>query len=228
MMWVNNPNMDYRVTVYANRPSAGGSWEGMPNGLSSANALAYLGNGLTKTSKIGDYFTQPSTPGMFMSYAELQFILAEAVQKGYITGAPKTAEQYYTEGIYGSYRQYSPTIVTNTKALFPTTPANWTADSLAKDYMAHGGAAWDPNNALERIGTERWLATFDQGLQTWFEWRRTGFPVLTPAEEGMNEGKIPVRVLYPSDEYAVNPTNVAEAVARQGKDDLNTKVWWNK
>lgn len=226
MMWTNNPNVDYRITVYAETPSAGGWWEGMPNGLSSANALAYLGNGLTKTSKIGAYFTQPSTPGMFMSYAELQFILAEAAQKGYISGG-KTAQEYYEAGILGSYNQYADDIVANSID-YGFVPDNWTADSLAIDYMAHGGGGWDADNALERIGTERWLATFDQGLQSWFEWRRTGFPVLTPAEEGQNGGKIPVRVNYPSDEYATNPTNVGDAVSAQGTDDLNTKVWWNK
>jgi hypothetical protein len=69
---------------------------------------------------------------------------------------------------------------------------------------------------------------FEQGLQSWFEWRRTGYPALTPAEDGQNGGKIPVRVNYPSDEYATNPANVAAAVSVQGADDLNTKVWWNK
>jgi len=223
MMWVNNPNMDYRVTVYANRPSAGGYWEGMPNGLTSAKALAYLGNGLSKTSKLGNYFTAAECPGVFMSYAELQFILAEGVQRGLITGAPKTAQEYYEAGIYGSYNQYADAIVANSAAFMAGT-----IDELAADYIANGGAGWDDANALERIATEKWLAMFEQGLQSWFEWRRTGYPALTPAEDGQNGGKIPVRVNYPSDEYATNPANVAAAVSVQGADDLNTKVWWNK
>ena len=223
MMWVNNPNMDYRVTVYANKPSAGGNWEGMPNGLTSAKALAYKGNGLSKTSKLGNYFTAAECPGVFMSYAELQFILAEGVQKGLITGAPKTAQEYYEAGIYGSYNQYADAIVANSEAFM-----TGTIDELAADYMENGGAGWDAANALERIATEKWLAMFEQGLQSWFEWRRTGYPALTPAEDGQNGGKIPVRVNYPSDEYATNPGNVAAAVSVQGADDLNTKVWWNK
>lgn len=223
MMWVNNPNMDYRVTVYANKPSAGGNWEGMPNGLTSSKALAYLGNGLSKTSKIGNYFTEATCPGVFMSYAELQFILAEGVERGLITGAPKTAEEYYVEGIHGSYHQYAEQIIENSAAYF-----EGTIDEFADDYIANGGAGWDSENALERIATEKWLAMFEQGLQSWFEWRRTGFPVLVAAEDGANDGKIPVRVPYPTDEYATNPTNVKAAVAIQGTDDLNTRVWWNK
>jgi len=228
IMWNDNPNVDYRIAVYANMPSAGGYWEGLPNGLTSAKALAYKGNGLSKTSKIGDYFTEASAPGVFMSYAELQFILAEGVERGLITGAPKTAKEYYEAGIYGSYRQYASVILTKSKAASIGVKTNWTVDSLAADYIAKGGAAWDATKALKKIGTEKWLATFEQGLQSWFEWRRTGYPVLTPAEDGMNGGKIPVRVNYPSDEYATNPSSVAAAVSVQGPDDLNTKVWWNK
>ena len=62
IMWTNNPNMDYRIAVYANLPSAGGFWVGLPNGMTSTDAANYLGNGLTKTSKIGDYFSAAKLP----------------------------------------------------------------------------------------------------------------------------------------------------------------------
>ena len=68
---------------------------------------------------------------------------------------------------------------------------------------------------------------FDQGLQGWFEWRRTGIPSLTPAASGLNGGKIPVRLTYPLDEATRNPSNLQTAVTRQGADNLNTPVWWN-
>jgi hypothetical protein len=212
--------------VYANLPSAHPSgWVGMPNSLTSAKALAYKGNGLTQTSKLGDYFTAATAPGVLMCYAELQFILAEGVQRGLITGAPKTAEEYYTEGVRGSYKQWGDEIVAKELANFAQVA---TIDELADDYLANGGAAWDSENALERIGTEKWLAMFDQGLQSYFEWRRTGYPVLVAGEDASNSGKIPVRYPYPTVEYATNPANLKAAVAIQGTDDLNTKVWWNK
>lgn len=227
VMWTNNPNMDYRIAVYALRPSAGGFWVGLPNGMTSTDAANFLGNGLTKTSKIGTYFSDPSAPGMLMSYAEVQFILAEAVQRNMVTGAPKTAQQYYTAGVTGSYNQYATQIVTENKAITALAiSALWTIDSLSTDYL-DTYAKWDPANALEQIYTEKWLAMFDQGLQAKFEWNRTGFPVLTPSIAGQNEGKIPVRAYYPSDESGRNPSNLAAAVARQGADDLNTRVWWD-
>lgn len=225
VMWTNNPNMDYRIAVYANRPSAGGFWVGLPNGMTSTDAANFLGNGLTKTSKIGTFFSDPTAPGMLMSYAEIQFILAEAVQRNMVTGAPKTAQQYYTAGVTGSYYQFATLIVDNNKTA-ATIKANWTIDSCVVDYLSQYGK-FDPTNALPQIYTEKWLAMFDQGLQAKFEWNRTNTPILVPAIAGQNDGKIPVRAYYPSDESGRNPTNLAAAVARQGADDLNTRVWWD-
>jgi hypothetical protein len=227
VMWTNNPNMDYRLPVYALQPSAGGWWVGLPNGMTSTKAANYLGNGLTKTSKMGDYFTAATSPGTLESYAEVQFILAEAVQRGFVTGSAKTAEQYYTAGVIGSYYQFKSVILDANKAIVSLgIKSDWTIDSLTTDYLANYGA-WDGANALKQIATEKWLAMFDQGLQAAFEWRRTGYPVLTPAVDGQNGGKIPVRAYYPSDESGRNPTNLAAAVALQGPDDLNTRVWWD-
>lgn len=227
VMWTTNPNMDYRLPVYANLPSAGGWWLGLPNGMNSTDAANYKGNGLTKTSKLGDYFTAATAPGMLMSYAEVQFILAEAAQRNFITGSPKTAEEYYTEGVKGSYYQFADEIVTKNLGMAALgLEQDWTIDSLANDYLAQYGA-WNASKALEKIYTEKWLAMYDQGLQAAFEWRRTGIPVLKPAVAGANGGKIPVRAYYPSDESGRNPTNLAAAIARQGADDLNTRVWWD-
>lgn len=223
-MWTNNAYVDWRITVYVNPAKKTGKYVGLPNGLESADAAAYLGNGLDQTSTLGDYFTEATAPGMLMSYAELQFILAEAVQRGFITGSAVTAQEYYEEGIHGSYNQFAPQIVEGAIDL-DGVDESWTADSLADHYIAREGA-WDPAKALELIGTERWLATFDQGLQSWIEWRRTGFPKLTPASGAYNP-TIPQRVTYPSDESARNGANVGSAVARQGADNLDTRVWWD-
>jgi len=227
VMWTNNPNMDYRIAVYANLPSAGGYWEGLPNGLTSTDAANYKGNGLSKTSKIGDYFSAATAPGALMSYAELQFILAEAAQRGFITGSALTAQDYYTAGVAGSYHQYAADIVARNKAI--TTlgiPAAWTIDDFLADYMANYGA-FVPANALTQIYTEKWIAMFGQGLQAKYDWNRVNTPILVPAIAGQNGGKIPVRAYYPSDESGRNPTNLATAITRQGPDDLNTRVWWD-
>ncbi len=227
IMWTTNPNMDYRVAVYANLPSAATWWDGLPNGMTSTDAANYKGNGLTKTSKIGDYFSAATAPGMLMSFAEVEFILAEAAQRSFITGSTKTVQQYYEDAIKASYYQYADAIVANNKKIAALgIPATWTIDNFLADYMA-SYATFNPAKALQQIYTEKWLAMFDQGIQAAYEWRRTGIPVLKPAVAGQNGGKIPVRAYYPSDESARNPTNLKAAVTAQGADDLNTRVWWD-
>lgn len=228
-MYVNNPYVDWRVTVYANPAADSKDYVGLPNGMTSTAAANYLGNGLSQTSKIGTYFSDATAPGMLMSYAELQFILAEAVQRNLVTGAPKTAQAYYTEGIAASYKQYATQIIAASKAQFPTSvvPATWTTiDPFLANYMANYGA-WSTTNPLKKIYIEKWIAMFDQGLQSKFEWNRTNTPALVPAVSGQNDGKIPVRSYYPSDEGGRNPTNLEAAIDRQGPDDLNTRVWWD-
>ena len=78
------------------RPSAGGWWIGLPNGMTSTDAANYQGNGLTKTSKIGTYFSAATAPGVLMTYAEVQFILAESVNRGFLTGSI-TDSAYYRQ-----------------------------------------------------------------------------------------------------------------------------------
>jgi hypothetical protein len=238
MLWTNSPNLDYRICLYANQ-DANGTFEGMPNGLTSSQAASYNGNGIKYTSKVGSWFTDihPNTsptagltaPGMLMSYAELQFILAEAYFKGYFTSGSLTTEDYYKAGIFASYNQFGKDLIdaVNEHGYFPN-DSTATADSLATDFYANDIYTWNAANAMELIGTQKWVAMFDQGLQSWFEWRRIGYPLLTPAVAGMNGGKIPVRVPFPTDEASRNPTSLGGGVILlNGADDLNTRVWWD-
>jgi hypothetical protein len=231
---MNNVYFDYRIMVYANPSEGTDEFIGIPNGLTSAAAAAFNGGGLKNTSKIGDYFTRGETPGMLMSYAELQFILAEAAKKGYIPGGDETAQEYYEAGITASFDQYREAL----QEIFDDhsdgsyggleIPEDYTVDAELEGHLTSNPAVvYSPANALKQIAEQKYIAMFDQGLQSWFEWRRTGYPVLTPAADGLNGGKIPVRLPYPLDEQSKNPTNYAAAVARQGADDLNTRVWWD-
>jgi hypothetical protein len=233
LLWANSSYLDWRITIFADL-DGNTDYEGMPNGLTSSKAAAYNGSGLKNTSKLGAYFSQPTAPGVLMSYSELLFIEAEAAHKGYITGEGDTeAGDYYTNAIYASYEQWGDDLLATAQGLDDTyglgiiKPA-WDADSLALDFLTNDSWSWDAANADELIGTQKWVAMFDQGLQSWFEWRRLNYPVLTPAEDGVNDGKIPVRVMYPSDEGARNPKNRDAGVELLGgADNLNTRVWWD-
>ena len=227
-MYTNNPKVDWRITAYAQLAESPGDYVGLPNGLLSADALAYKGNGLKETSTLGVDFTSATAPGVLMSFAELKFILAEAAVKGYIGGGIAVAQTHYEAGILASYQQHEATIVARTKALFG--PATATLASLYTDYMTNGGAAWDPTIAMNQIAYEKWIALFDQGLQAFIEWRRLDYPVLTAPVASENSGKVPSRYPYPSDENARNGSSLDAAVQAQNfssSADLNGKVWWD-
>jgi hypothetical protein len=240
---LNSKYYDYRVMVFANPSSGTDEFVGMPNGLTSADAAAFNGGGLANTSKMGSFFVEATAPGQLLVYSELQFLLAEAAVKNYIPGGLAQAKVYYDAGITASFNQYRDYL----QGIFDeysdgaygglSIPAGYTVDDEIAYHVgdptapAYFDAAIISNeDALQKIGDQRYIAQFDQGLQAWFDWRRTGYPndiVAPPAS--VNSGKVPIRVPYPSDEYATNPTALNEAVATLlgGADDLNTPVWWD-
>jgi hypothetical protein len=212
---------DPRIRVFA-RPTpastgtANPEYVGVPNGLDDNAALQYNG-GANFMSRIGtayyiDGFGTPTdndreiARGIIMTYAELQFILAEAAQKGLITGG--TAQKYYENGIGASFDFFKV--------------------ELPAGYLMQPGVALNPATALQQIGTQKWIALFYSGLEAWFDWRRTGYPALTPGPANVNGNRIPVRFIYPGSEFSLNKENVEAAVARQGANDINTRVWWDQ
>lgn len=234
VMWTNNTLIDWRILAYAELPAKNpNNYVGMPNGLPSDLANNYLGNGLDQTSKLGAFFTAATAPGVLMSYAELQFILAEAVQRGFIVGSATTAQQYYEAGILASYNQFATTIEEKVVDMFSAAnlttwfgSATPTIQDIYANYLATDGA-WVAGQELNLIGREKWLAGFDQGLQTWFDWRRTNIPALVPVPDAFDGLRIPQRLMYPPDEFSRNKVNVDAAVAIQGVDHLETRVWWD-
>jgi|UniRef100_UPI00404A02AF hypothetical protein len=146
--------------------------------------------------------TAPMT-SVIMSYAELEFIKAELAQKGKITGSAAT---FYQNGVKASVEQWGAVL-----------PAN---------YFSNAKAAY--NGTLERIMLQKYYALFFNDYQQWFEYRRTGFPVLPKGAGQLNNQIVPVRFRYPTTVVTNNNANYLKAVANMGGDDINTKVWWEK
>ena len=78
---------------------------------------------------------------------------------------------------------------------------------------------------LGKIALQKWVSLFFTGLEAWFDWRRTGLPVIVPGVDNLNNNRVPVRFIYPLSEQALNKANRDAAVARQGVDDINTLIW---
>jgi hypothetical protein len=74
---------------------------------------------------------------------------------------------------------------------------------------------------------QKWIALFTQGFEAWSEWRRTGYPNLTPALNAATpDGQIPRRVVYPQTEQSFNNANLQAAITAQGGSDaLNMRLW---
>jgi hypothetical protein len=144
---------------------------------------------------------------------------AEAAARGWIAGDPVP---FFITGVKSGIWQwslYSGSIVYNDAAA--TTYA--TAQSAA---VAAGSLA----NKLEAINTQYYITTFLNEYEAYANWRRSGYPVLTPVNYKNNEtnGQIPRRLRYPRSDYDVNRTNIEASNAIQGPDIFMTPVWWDK
>ncbi|WP_161622646.1 SusD/RagB family nutrient-binding outer membrane lipoprotein [Cesiribacter andamanensis] len=187
---------DPRVSAYAN-PNVSGNYVGMPYGLTDAEAFARKGN----TSRPNDALRQQQSEAIIMGPVEVYFLLAEAAEKGYISG---DAAEYYTDALELSmdYWGVSDAEATAYIAAHPYSSANW----------------------REVIGTQKWVALYMQGLQAWAEWRRLDAPDLAfPAAADPSVSAIPVRAPYPAGEEGTNTENLAAV----GVNGLATKMWWD-
>lgn len=157
---------------------------------------------LSSSSQIGTFFLDRAAPSVIMSYAELQLILAEAALDGDLAG---DAQAYYENGIKASFNQF--------KATMPA------------DYLTKAGPA-----TKENILTQKWMALYGQGLEAWTEYRRTGYPVLPPADPRavfLNDGVMPTRLMFPGSEYSLNKESLDGGIGLLGgADDMKTKLWW--
>lgn len=210
-------------------------YEGVPNGLPDEEALQYSPSGDPEKggsnfiSRVGlmfscracnDLASPVAAETVLMSYPELQFILAEAREKGYINTGD--AETYYLQGIRSTFDYYEERLqIAGYNELVDVVQPS--EDYFAQDAVAYTGTQTEK---LAKIGQQKWLALFFNGMEAWFDWRRTGYPEITPGP-GAVIATVPVRFQYPTDVQALNPESYKEAVSRQGADAITTRVWWD-
>jgi hypothetical protein len=84
-------------------------------------------------------------------------------------------------------------------------------------------------NAVEKINTQYWVASFLNGPELFANFKRSGFPDLTPNPYPAQDitGDFISRLIYPTTEIAVNQENLQQAVSIGGPDNLDAKVWWD-
>ena len=170
------------------------------------------GDGLA--SQINDRYSYEAInePSVLMSYAEVQFLLAEAAFRGWITGDPET---FYETGIEASLE-------------FSNFNNAYSASDIV-DYLSQPSIALQSGSEIEQIITQKYVSMFmNTGWQPFFEQRRTGFPEFETEGSGiLNGGNIPKRWMYPTDEYDNNMVSVENAVRDQypDGDNVNGVMW---
>lgn len=221
---VMNGYNDPRLLRYA-RPNnddyTNPTFSGAVNGSNSANC--------PKTgSRLGvQYYNYPEfvqyeelglsqADGIIMTYAEVEFLIAEAIAKGWISG---DIETHYRDGIAASMEYYEVDLA----------PFNW---SSFADFYDNSGVQY---NEVMDIWEQKWLALFFTGLEPYFEVRRWylesgedwgAIPFLSAPCENLNNDQLPMRFLYPGEEQSLNSANYQSAVeALGGSNSQNARMW---
>lgn len=166
-------------------------------------------NTFSLASHIGDAFYQPDLEGLILDYPEVEFMLAEAIEKGFSVSG--TAEDHYNAGITASMQYWG------------------ISDEDIDTYLADPDVVYDPNNWKQQVGTQSWLALYNRGFEGWTVWRRldfTGFNV--PPFGDLTYNDIPKRFIFPIEEATLNGPNLNDAIQMIGGDDsATTKVFWD-
>ena len=188
---------DPRLSVYAAETNSG-EIIGMPYGLTDPEAFALKDN-TSRPATVRD----ATSPHVFIDYAEVSFLLAEAVERGYTSG---DAAEHYANGVTASMNF-------------------WGFDDTAGAISGYIAAnPYDAANWKQSLGMQKWIAFYSNGVQAWAEWRRLDFPQLAvPA--AANIPVIPVRLPYPVSEQDRNGDNLGAVT--DDPNDMQTKLIWD-
>jgi hypothetical protein len=194
---------DPRVPLYFTTDQNGNYSGGIPGG----------GNGYGINSDFSAQMQAPDYPGNILDYAETQFLLAEAAERGFPVGG--TAEAYYNSAITASI------------LFWGGTPAQ-AAAYLASPSVAYTTAVgtWQ-----QKIGYQKWIANYNKSWDSWTDIRRLSYPNLDVVNPPIGaKGNLPVRFTYPKNEQTSNSINWSAALSDLpgGADATSAKLWWKK
>tara|TARA_B110000977_G_C11082232_1_gene493293 strand:+ start:1672 stop:3366 length:1695 start_codon:yes stop_codon:yes gene_type:complete len=156
----------------------------------------------------------PIFPTIVMTTADSHFMIAEAITKGLVSGDANT---YYQIGLEKAM------------ALWNTTTSS---DFLASEMGSLSGSS---EQNLERIATQRWVANYTNGYESWAIIRDTGYPTSAMITSNNNDiisfagdlnGAYPQRLQYGTSVYSSNASNAEAAISAQGPDNMATSLWF--
>lgn len=166
-------------------------------------------NNFSAFTQVGDIMHTPEFPGVLMTYAEVEFLKAEAAARGgyAVTGTPA---EHYHEGIRASFDRWG------------------LSDAMANAYISQPAVNYSsaPGDWKQKIGLQLWLALYGQGFEGWNTWRRFDFAGFV-APPGMQLADVPLRLIYPLQEAQLNGPNYSAAGQKIGGDLASTPIFWD-
>lgn len=216
------------VTMNPRDPGAF-SWEPWPTGYESdiMKEIA-LTNPSVATSmaretepKLANNFLKSDNPGVIITSAEINFLMAEAALKGWnVTG---TVADLYAKGV-----RESMDFLSNHYDCDKITDAEFST------FIANNGIGYTDEQKKAAINTQAWILHLTNPAESWANVRRSGYPRLkSPAEYDFAQfltggADIPVRLSYPVLESSYNKQSYEEALNRMGgENSWNTPLWWD-
>jgi hypothetical protein len=213
------------ITAYVGANS-GEDLASMSSKMSDANNGEY-----SVRSRKRYYSNYEGEPGIIIGFAEMCFNIAEAINRGWVSG---NAEEWYKRGIRTSMEFYG-IPVNGPGAITKTYPHNSSNSytipvDFEGTYYNQVAVEYAGNNAngLAQILLQKYLSFFqNSGWEAYFNWRRTGVPDFMTGTGTGNSGRIPLRFQYPVSEQTNNKENWRQAVERQfgSVDDINGRMW---
>ena len=182
--------------------------------VTGVEKLAYSGgvygssNDFLAYSHVADLIQTPQFPGTLFDYAEVEFLLAEAVERGFAVGG--TAAQHYNTAITASIEDWGGT------------------EAQATAYLANPKVAYATATGTwqQKIGIQSWVGYYNRGFEAWTQWRKLDYPLLEPGADALSA--IPLRYTYPIEEQTLNGANWKTASTAIGGDAVDTKLFWDK
>ena len=200
-----NATEDPRRAIWATQVSIDGKmvYQGIQSGYEST--VQHI---VDKNSSYSDALKTAPNLGIMMTYSELEFIKAELALKGFATG--NNPKAHYENGINASMLQWKVTAPTN---------------FLSKTEIAYKSDTTE-DGQMSQIMLQKYYALYFTDYQSWFEKRRTGYPVLPRGNGIPATNQFPSRLLYPTYLQSLNSDNLKQATEQMGGDMSSVKAWW--
>lgn len=184
-------------------------------------------------------FCQPDRPGILFTSAEADFLMAEALTKGWTVSG--TADDYFKTGIKAAIQLLNKHYLTDDAII-----AQADIDTYANNIVAATPLdTVSVDKAREVINLQAWMLHMMNPAEGWANLRRADYPILadrtklekftsdfTYDDDNLNT---PVRLCYPILENKYNSKNYEEAIERirsinsKGEyiDDWHKPLWWD-